>query len=105
MTELTPSAMRAALIKGRKAVTVDGIEAAAPVGDKTVTKVDREAMWAKAFRNPGPNDTVPKEPVPSAPVAAHNPPPAPHKVDNVDRTALWAKAIKQAKRNPLPDFD
>ncbi|RFB95574.1 hypothetical protein B5K11_11735 [Rhizobium leguminosarum bv. trifolii] len=107
MTEnLTPSAMRAALIKARKAGTVDGIEAAAPVGDKTVTKADREAMWAKVYRKPGSNDTAADEPTPSATVATGNPPRAAHRVaNNIDRTAMWAKAIKEAKRNPLPDFD
>ncbi|NKK72458.1 hypothetical protein GFM13_19130 [Rhizobium leguminosarum bv. viciae] len=104
MTEMTPSAMRAALIKGRKA-GVEVIEAAAPVGDKTATRADREAMWAKVYRKPGSNNTAANEPAPSATVATGNPPRAAHKAANsIDRTALWAKAIKEAQRSPLPDF-
>lgn len=103
MTELTPSAMRAALIKGRKTGAVEVIGAASPGGDKTATKADREAMWAKVYRKP--NDTAANEPAPSAPVAARGTPPAAQTADSIDRTALWAKAIKGAKRNPLPDFE
>ncbi|NKK18615.1 hypothetical protein [Rhizobium leguminosarum] len=66
---------------------------------------DRAAMWAKAFRKPSANDTAANEPAPSPTVVTGNPPRAAHKADNIDRTAMWAKAIKQAKRNPLPDFE
>lgn len=104
MTELTPSAIRAALIKGRKENAAEVVEASPP-GEKTHTAEEKKAMWAKAHRRPASNVERPNIEGPTAPVAAISPPRTANIGDNIDRAALWAKAMKEARRHPLPDCE
>ncbi|MFS2175635.1 hypothetical protein ACCC98_06740 [Rhizobium pisi] len=100
MTEkLTPSAMRAALMKDGKAKTAKAREVVNSGGDVSMTKPDPAAMWAKAFRRPD-TRAAPGDIAVPIPVASGNPPRAAHNADNVDRNALWAKAIKEAQSLP-----